>query len=378
MEFLAGPGGESKANIPHSSLENIESAVSRLHSYFGWEPHDRETENTRRALGIQVAALQRKLAAHDFYRGEAHGRFDTDTQQALMQFQAAQSLTQTGILDEATRKTLKDSPPYTFDEVHAAELDAIHKSREELEQGPEKIAAKSGNAVVRAHQARLLGLALSGGGIRSATFNLGILQTMARLKLLRRLDYLSTVSGGGYIGGWLHAWVKREDGDIRKVENKLNPQPGATVHEPKQVSWLRQYSNYLTPRIGLLSADTMAGVATWLRNVLLNQAILVTLGLAALCLPWILLMCMPWLRTGIASSFIGFVGSALLLGAIALGVVENKAIQSDTATARTPPPPTTPAPKRGKANLMIACAASGSVLLGLVLPLATHGSRDAS
>ena len=287
-----------------------------------------------------------------------------------MQFQAAQSLTQTGILDEATRKGLKDSPPFTFDEVHAAELDAIHKSREELEQGPEKIAAKSGNAVVRAHQARLLGLALSGGGIRSATFNLGILQTIARLKLLRRLDYLSTVSGGGYIGGWLHAWVKREDGDIRKVENKLDPQPGATVHEPKQVSWLRQYSNYLTPRIGLLSADTMAGVATWLRNVLLNQAILVTLGLAALCLPWVLLMCMPWLRTGIVSSFIGFVGSALLLGAIVLGVLETKAIQSDTATVRTSPPPSKPSSKRGKAILMIACAASGAVLLGLVLPLA--------
>ena len=41
MEFLAGPGGESKVNIPHSSLENIESAVSRLHNYFGWEPHYR-------------------------------------------------------------------------------------------------------------------------------------------------------------------------------------------------------------------------------------------------------------------------------------------------------------------------------------------------
>ena len=46
----------------------------------------------------------------------------------------------------------------------------------------------------------LTGLALSGGGIRSATFNLGLLQCMARRGLLDKVDYLSTVSGGGYIG----------------------------------------------------------------------------------------------------------------------------------------------------------------------------------
>lgn len=42
----------------------------------------------------------------------------------------------------------------------------------------------------------LIGLAFSGGGIRSATFNLGVLQALARKKLLRKFDYISTVSGG--------------------------------------------------------------------------------------------------------------------------------------------------------------------------------------
>src|SRR5262249_44863655 len=46
----------------------------------------------------------------------------------------------------------------------------------------------------------LVGLAISGGGIRSATFSLGILQGLASFRLLGRFDYLSTVSGGGYIG----------------------------------------------------------------------------------------------------------------------------------------------------------------------------------
>ena len=40
--------------------------------------------------------------------------------------------------------------------------------------------------------------------------SLGILQALASLKLLTRVNYLSTVSGGGYVGGWLAAWVRRE------------------------------------------------------------------------------------------------------------------------------------------------------------------------
>jgi len=47
------------------------------------------------------------------------------------------------------------------------------------------------------------GLALSGGGIRSATFCLGIVQVLVRRRLFHRFDYLSTVSGGGYLGSFL-------------------------------------------------------------------------------------------------------------------------------------------------------------------------------
>lgn len=50
-------------------------------------------------------------------------------------------------------------------------------------------------------------LCLSGGGIRSATFCLGVLQGLAKNNLLSKFDYLSTVSGGGYIGSWLSAWI---------------------------------------------------------------------------------------------------------------------------------------------------------------------------
>src|SRR6185295_782890 len=62
----------------------------------------------------------------------------------------------------------------------------------------------------RIHERGPSALCLSGGGIRSATFALGVLQGLAYVGVVGSLDYLSTVSGGGYIGGWFTAWLHRE------------------------------------------------------------------------------------------------------------------------------------------------------------------------
>lgn len=138
------------------------------------------------------------------------------------------------------------------------------------------------DALARAEEARLTGLAFSGGGIRSATFNLGIIQALGDLRALRAFDYLSTVSGGGYIGSWLTALIHREGkGDVREVEDRVAPvsPDGAPRPDHPAVRYLRDYSNYLTPRRGLLSGDTWAGIATYLRNFDLNLLCLV-FGLA--------------------------------------------------------------------------------------------------
>ncbi len=119
------------------------------------------------------------------------------------------------------------------------------------------------------------GLAFSGGGIRSATFCLGVLQALALQGKLKSFDYLSTVSGGGYIGSWLTAWIYRDGFDA--VDAALRQSPATGAVEPPQVQWLRRYSNYLTPRVGMLSTDALTVVATWLRNVLLNLLILIGL-----------------------------------------------------------------------------------------------------
>ena len=133
----------------------------------------------------------------------------------------------------------------------------------------------------RAHDSRLTGLAFSGGGIRSATFNLGVLQALADLQLLRKFHYLSTVSGGGYIGSWLVAWILRRGGNLEEISNSLRTAwrryPGG--ESPEEVRFLRRFSNYLTPKLGWFGADTWTVIAIYLRNMLLNLTALVA-GLA--------------------------------------------------------------------------------------------------
>jgi hypothetical protein len=121
-----------------------------------------------------------------------------------------------------------------------------------------------------------LGIGLSGGGIRSATFNLGILQGLAARGLLPYVDYLSTISGGGYIGTWLHSVIRHKSGgDPRSAQAILNPDrvPGEAEDDP--VAFLRKYSNYLAPKLGLFSADFWVIFAIWIRNMLLNLLILI-------------------------------------------------------------------------------------------------------
>src|SRR5579884_2958188 len=86
----------------------------------------------------------------------------------------------------------------SFEEVLDREIDQVSISRRlrrVVQPVPASDEKSQQNGFGRAREARLTGLAFSGGGIRSATFNLGIMQGLAEAGVLRRFDYLSTVSG---------------------------------------------------------------------------------------------------------------------------------------------------------------------------------------
>ncbi|HHT9108849.1 MAG TPA: patatin-like phospholipase family protein, partial [Candidatus Wunengus sp. YC64] len=129
-------------------------------------------------------------------------------------------------------------------------------------------------------------LCLSGGGIRSATFSLGVIQGLAHRGLLDKFDYLSTVSGGGYIGSWLTAWAHRHPEGLGGVAKDLtNTKKSNLDPKPDPVNNLRSYSNYLTPKLGIMSADIWTLIAIYLRNLFLNWLAFIPLLLAALIIP---------------------------------------------------------------------------------------------
>ena len=182
-----------------------------------------------------------------------------------------------------------------FDLAFDKELCEVSESRAvRVPNGPQ-VETGARYAPSAAADLKLFGVAFSGGGIRSATFNLGVLQGLAGARLLHKVDYLSTVSGGGYIGAWLATCIKRSrpDPDRRGVADlerrlQVEPLPRPDDEGVRAVRFLREYSNYLTPRAGFFSADTWTMAAIWVRNTLLNQCVLVmTLG-SVLLVPWMI------------------------------------------------------------------------------------------
>ncbi|TXH65762.1 MAG: hypothetical protein E6Q88_13335 [Lysobacteraceae bacterium] len=99
-----------------------------------------------------------------------------------------------------------------------------------------------------------IGLALSGGGIRSATFCLGLLRGLAQNGLLTRFDYLSTVSGGGYIGAMFGRLVTSLG--IHRAQAEL------ARSDSLHLAWLRRYGRYLAPRG---ARDYGTAIATYMR-----------------------------------------------------------------------------------------------------------------
>jgi hypothetical protein len=163
-----------------------------------------------------------------------------------------------------------------FDEVFKSEIAAINVRRASL--GREKITPPGQGEQREVIDA--VGLALSGGGIRSAAFCLGALQGLDRAKLIDRLDYLSTVSGGGYIGSSLVAAMNVPK-DTRTAATALKAEfpfeSTLDLSETPSVQHLRDYSNYLFPHF---VPDLLKGAAIYLRGLATN---------VVLVAPWMLL-----------------------------------------------------------------------------------------
>ena len=137
--------------------------------------------------------------------------------------------------------------------------------------------------------------------------------------------------------------------DLRAAWNhvtyRLTPLPGRNCLEkyqmvwPRQIQWLRRYSNYLTPQVGLFTSDTWSAVAMWIRNSALNQTLLIAMFLCLLCFPHLLA---PSVRLGPNPSVANATGTGAV--GLAAGVVPKASPPGLVNT--TKPAPTKISPDR--------------------------------
>ncbi|MEX0343736.1 MAG: hypothetical protein AB3N20_02360 [Rhizobiaceae bacterium] len=177
-----------------------------------------------------------------------------------------------------------------FEDAFEAELTAIEKRREPgsgrtggkgKTHTKHKDSAQTNSANTRD---TLAGLSLSGGGIRSAAFCLGSVQALDAIPLsagdsdnqnatlFSRMDYMSSVSGGGYTAGCISA-AMANDGDRFPFPSRLK------ADEPLILRHIRDHSNYLFPRGGI--AEKLRNLAAYLRGVLAHLPLIAGLILLA-------------------------------------------------------------------------------------------------
>jgi hypothetical protein len=149
------------------------------------------------------------------------------------------------------------------------------------------------------------GLALSGGGIRSATFCLGLVSGLAKQGIFSRFDLLSTVSGGGYAGSALGKLYDQSGLNAAAMQARLGAMTGTWF-----VWWLRATSRYLTPRG---SKDLFQAIALYARNLFAIHLELALLWLAVgavLALVNIFVWHAVYAKFGVHPSWIDFAGPA--------------------------------------------------------------------
>ncbi len=155
-----------------------------------------------------------------------------------------------------------------FAKLVAAEVRDINRaSKRPPGSDPEVACPDRGEPRVASLGPDLVGLALSGGGIRSATFNLGLLHGLARLGALARIDYLSTVSGGGYVGSFWSTWLESPANSDKTLWPENGHERDGGV-EPEQVRHLREFSRFLAPRVGFFEPEMWQAVVALLSGLL--------------------------------------------------------------------------------------------------------------
>ncbi|MEP4147873.1 MAG: hypothetical protein ABJL54_11660 [Halioglobus sp.] len=131
----------------------------------------------------------------------------------------------------------------------------------------------------KAYESDLVGVALSGGGIRSSTLALGVIQSLSKANILPRVDFLSTVSGGGFIGGCVSSTLN--DASARSDAKSFPLRENIGERESNELTQLRNSGKYLAPA-GFL--EKLRIPALLVRGMLINLVLIFPLIVLAVML----------------------------------------------------------------------------------------------
>jgi hypothetical protein len=144
----------------------------------------------------------------------------------------------------------------------------------------EEVVIRARKQAAQSEEQGVVGLALSGGGIRSAAFSFGVLQTLEEKGLMRHVDYLSTVSGGGYTGTAYSAWrlrqVLAEEQETSERDKDLLVKETPPSRLSDLLAHVRNFSNYISPGLGIGSPGAWRIVSTLVRNLTLHWVVLLS------------------------------------------------------------------------------------------------------
>ncbi len=173
-----------------------------------------------------------------------------------------------------------------FRERNVVSATAIEFSEGVLEQEHHQIGKKRSPVTKVEGCYDTIGLALSGGGIRSAAYCTGVMQALARHKVFAKIDYLSTVSGGGYAGAVVSVAQARNGGEFPLLNNTgVDTAIGNENSDSPAMQQLRNNANYL--KFGS-PIEMLYNFAIYLRGLVANLLYVgpILLVLAALTLLW--------------------------------------------------------------------------------------------
>ncbi|MFN0055327.1 MAG: patatin-like phospholipase family protein [Planctomycetales bacterium] len=217
-------------------------------------------EDGRRTFRAELAILQAKLCEFQEALGRLalDGKFQKDAESGLRQIQS---------------QKIDLGQPISFTCLLGLKKDVSDKFV--AAEKPEVDARRVATGCKAKADEDLVGLAISGGGIRSATLALGVVKGLAENDVLKDVDLVSTVSGGGYLGSFLSSYLNDSSSEVGPGPDQ-QPFHRDGAAEAAPLRFLRNNSRYILPS-GFLAWCRMIGAALFgmLSNLVMAGTVVV-------------------------------------------------------------------------------------------------------